>query len=62
MSALVPGGRGCEQCRRMPGTLHVREATVDVLQYEPHVRELGLTEKDQRIAEYDATQKRVMDY
>ncbi|MDB5332770.1 MAG: hypothetical protein JWP03_3921 [Phycisphaerales bacterium] len=54
--------QGREQRRRMPGTLHMPEATVEVLQYEPHVRQLRPNEKDQRIAEYHATQKRVMDY
>jgi hypothetical protein len=29
---------GCEQCRWMPGTIHMLEATVSGLQYELHVR------------------------
>src|SRR5215469_15948929 len=37
----------------MPGTIHMLEATVSGLQYELHMRELRLKEKNQRIAELE---------
>jgi hypothetical protein len=37
----------------MPGTIHMLEATVSGLQYELHVREIRLKEKDRRIAELE---------
>jgi hypothetical protein len=37
----------------MPGTIHLLEATVSGLQYELHVREIRLKEKDRRIAELE---------
>ena len=37
----------------MPGTIEMLEATVSGLQYELHVREIRLKEKDQRIAELE---------
>src|SRR5437773_11698308 len=37
----------------MPGTIQMLEATVSGLQYELHVREIRLKEKDQRIAELE---------
>src|SRR5438067_2447227 len=37
----------------MPGTIHMLEATVSGLQYELHVREIRLKEKDRRIAKLE---------
>lgn len=45
--------QGCEQCRWMPGTIEVLEATVEGLQYELSVRDYRLKEKDKRIAELE---------
>jgi hypothetical protein len=45
--------QGCEQCRWMPGTIEILEATVDGLHYELHMRELRIKEQDKRIAQLE---------
>ncbi len=41
---------GCEQCRWMPGTIHMLQAMVNGLQYELHVREIRIKQQDKQIA------------
>jgi transposase len=43
--------QGCEQCRWMPGTIEILEATVDGLRYELHMRDLQIKQQEKTIAQ-----------